>query len=213
MREKFLKQGEYSQKGLTLVEMLIAVFIFLLMMNGVVMLIKYIYRNYGFSMEQGISVNNVQKSLKTMIGDIRGLRRADSGAYAIKSADDFDFVFYSDVDGDGVTEQVHYFLENDSIKKGVSEPSGTPPVYPSSDQVESVLAEHVVNTTSQPLFSYYNEDYPADLVNNPLAVPVSQISQIRMVKTDVRYNLDPNRAPDNIRLESFVALRNLKDNW
>jgi prepilin-type N-terminal cleavage/methylation domain-containing protein len=203
----------FSQRGLTLLEMIIAVFIFLLMMNGVVLLIKYIYRNYGFSMEQGISVNAVQRSLKIMVDDIRGAQQADSGAYALKGADDFDFTFYADVDKDGVTERVHYFFENETIKKGTCEPSGSPSVYPVNDQSVAVLAEHVVNTTGQPLFSYYNVNYPADLVNNPIATPVSQIIQIRMVKTDVRYNLDPNRAPDNIRLESFVTLRNLKDNW
>ena len=120
----------FSQNGLTLLEMIIAVFIFLLMMNGVVLLIKYIYRNYGFSMEQGISVNAVQRSLKIMQDDIRGARQADSGAYALKSADDFDFTFYADVDKDGVTERVHYFLENKSIKKGIRKPSGSPSAYP-----------------------------------------------------------------------------------
>ena len=40
---------------MTVVEMLIAIFIFILMMGGAAYLLAQIYKNYGFAMEQGLS--------------------------------------------------------------------------------------------------------------------------------------------------------------
>ncbi len=201
------------ESGLTLIEMLIAIFIFLMMMTSSVFLLNQIYKRYGFAMEQGISVNETERAMKIMIEEIRRTRQADNGAYPIESADQDDFVFYSNIDGDNVTERIHYYLENEEIKKGVTDPAGTPPVYPAEDQTVSTIAQYVQNTGSEPLFSFYNSDYPQDEINNPLSVPVTQVSDIRLVKIDIFINIDPFRSPDNIRLESFVEMRNLKDNW
>lgn len=202
-----------NNSGMTVIEMLTAMFVFSLIMGGAVYLLSQIYKNYGFSMEQGMSVNSVQHSLKIMVEEIRGACQSDGGAYPIQEADDNDFTFFSDIDEDGITERIHYYKENESIKKGVSRPSGTPAVYPIEDEEVTTISEHVVNTALEPLFLYYNTNYPADQVNNPLSAPVSPLMDIRLVKIDLNFNLDPNRAPDNIRLESFIELRNLKDNW
>lgn len=198
---------------MTLVEMLIAIFIFVMMMTGAVYLLGQIYKNYGFAIEQGMSVNAVQHSLKIMIEEIRGACQSDTGAYPIQMADESSFIFFADIDEDGVRERVHYYKENQSLKKGVSRPSGTPASYPEADENVATISDHIVNTPLQPIFSYYDTNYPVDQVNNPLAAPVSPLAVLRLVKIDIYYNLDPNKAPDNIRLESFVELRNLKDNW
>ncbi len=208
-----MKKNLLSQKGLTLVEMLIAIVIFILMISGSLLIIRYIYYNYGFQMEQGLSLNEAQKGVRTVVENIRVTKQADSGAYAIESADDFDFVFFANIDDDSVTERVHYYLQSGAIKRGVAKPTGLPPAYPVEDDTTTTVADHIVNTAEQPLFYFYDANYPADEVNNPISTPVSDVSQIRLVKIDMFYNLDPNRAPDNIRLESFVEMRNLKDNW
>jgi len=208
-----MKKNFCWKKGMTLVEMLIAMFIFILMMFGSAYLLGQIYKRYGFAMEQGMSTHAVQHSLKIILEELRGIRQSDAGSYPIEEAGDFSFTVFTDADKDGVTERVHYFFENGEIKKGLTEPSGTPPSYPEGDQSIAVIAEHVINTAEQPLFYYFNKNYPVDQVNNPLPAPVSPVSDIRLVKIDIFYNLDPLRAPDNIRLESYVELRNLKDNW
>lgn len=213
MKIRKLARKKYSGSGMTVVEMLIAMFVFVLIMVGSVFLLRQINKRYGFAIEQGVSVNQIQHSLKTMIEEVRKGRVADSGAYAIQSADKFDFVFFADIDNDDATERTHYYLQNGSVKKGVTKSSGTPPAYPSGDQNTVTIANYVQNTSNQPLFYYYNSNYPADQTNNPLATPVTQVNAIRLVKVDIYYNLDPYRSPDNIRLESYVEMRNLKDNW
>lgn len=198
---------------MTVVEMLIAICIFSLLMLSSVYLLGRIYRNYGFAMEQGMAVSGAEHGMKQMIEDIRGLKQSDAGAYPIESADNFDFVFFANIDGDSATERVHYFLENGLIRRGVANPGGTPPSYPAGDETVNTIAEFVANDPEQPVFSYFNTDYPADQTNNPLATPVSPVADTRLVKADMYVNIDPFRAPNNIRLESFVMLRNLKDNW
>lgn len=198
---------------MTLVEMIIAMFIFLLIMFGSMYLLSQIYKRYGFAMEQGMSTNAVQHSLKVILEEIRGIRQSDAGSYPIEEAGDNSFTVFLDIDKDGITEKIHYFFENGEIKKGLTDPIGTPPVYPEGDQSVSVITDSVVNTAEQPLFYYFNGDYPVDQENNPLDAPVSSASDIRMVKIDIFYNIDPFRSPDNVRLESYVELRNLKDNW
>lgn len=198
---------------MTVVEMLIAICIFSLLMLSSVYLLGRIYRNYGFAMEQGMAVSGAEHGMKQMIEDIRGLKQSDAGAYPIESADNFDFVFFANIDGDSATERVHYFLENGLIRRGVANPGGTPPSYPAGDETVNTIAEFVANDPEQPVFSYFNTDYPADQTNNPLATPVSPVADTRLVKVDMYVNIDPFRAPNNIRLESFVMLRNLKDNW
>jgi hypothetical protein len=66
-----------------------------------------------------------------------------------------------------------------------------------------------VNESTQPVFYYYNENYPGDTVNNPIATPIA-IEDARLVRVLLRINIDPIKAPNNVNVESFVDLRNLE---
>ncbi len=200
--------------GMTIVEMVIAMFIFSLIMLGSSFAMSKVYEYYHYSMEQGMSVNLAQQGMKVMIEEMRGARQADSGAYAISFADDDELIIYADYDHDSVVERVHYYLDRNQrvVKKGVRDPSGNPPTYADGDATTTVIANYVVNSQSQPLFKYYNINYPADQQNNPLATP-AQANVVRLAKIEMYINMDPSRTPDNIKLESFVEFRNLKDNW
>ena len=70
------------------------------------------------------------------------------------------------------------------------------------------MANYVVNERDNPIFYYYNGNYPGDTVNNPLATPTSP-GAIRLIRVHLYVNINPIHAPDNINIESFVTLRNL----
>ena len=89
--------------------------------------------------------------------------------------------------------------------------SGAVRTYASGDQQTQTIATHIVNSASDKLFLYYNQDYPADTTNNPLSVSSGDVSQIRMVKITLEMNIDPARTPNNIVAQSFAELRNLSD--
>jgi hypothetical protein len=196
---------------MSLVEMLVAIGIFAIAMEGFTLLFLKSWRSNAFIYEEGVTAAAVSRAVDLAVGDLRRIRQSDAGDYPVKSGSDFELTVFLDTDGDGTTERVRYFLEGTSFKRGVTDPvAGTPVSYPAGDGTVTVLADHIVNTSAQPVFVYYNEDYPGDAANNPLPTPIT-VHKVRLVKVRLLMNIDPAKAPDNISLESFAELRNLKE--
>lgn len=204
--------------GFTLVETLVALTIFSIGMAATVMVFAKTMKSKAYALEMGKSSFVVSRSVGDLIGYLRRTRQSDAGAYPIVSANANDLVVYSDYDKDNRTERLHIYLSNGIVYLGIGKPSATfPKTYPLLDATHDtdtkvVLARQIVNTPSDPMFSYYNKDYPLDTANNPVNVSGgADVSQIRLIKIFLKINIDPNRAPDNIQQESFVELRNLND--
>ena len=203
----------FSQKlkAMTLVEMLVAIGIVLIVMEGFSFLLIRTWETNKFILEEGLASAAVSRSTNKMVIQLRGVQQADNGDYPIVSGDDFDLVFYGDIDDDGVIEKVHYFLDldTDQLKQGVSDPLATNPVtYPAGDSTVTIIANYIVNENTDPAFYYYNANYPSDVVNNPLTTPAT-VGAIQMIRVHLLINIDPIRAPNNVNMESFVDLRNL----
>ncbi len=199
-------------RGLTLVETLVALFIISAGMIGFTLLLSSTWKSNKFIIETGISAIKVNRASAEIINNLRKVRQADNGDYPVESGDDFDIQVYLDIDNDGMTERVHYWLDavNDRLMRGVREPSATnPPTYAAGDGTTSVIADYIVNEAAQPIFYFYNENYPGDTVNNPIVTPIA-VEDVRLVRVLLRVNIDPIRAPNNINVESFVDLRNLE---
>lgn len=200
-------------KAMTLVELMVAIAVVLISMEGFTYLFLKTWDTNKFIIEEGMASTAASRATNKIVIQLRAVQQGDNGDYPIESADDFDLVFYCDVDNDGAAERVHYFLDdiNDQLKLGVSDPLATNPVtYPAGDTTVSVVANYIVNEASNPIFFYYNENYPGDTVNNPLATP-SSVGDIQMIQVHLYVNINPVHAPDNINIESFVDLRNLHD--
>jgi prepilin-type N-terminal cleavage/methylation domain-containing protein len=198
--------------GMTLIEMMIAIAIIGIGMEGFTLLFSNTWRNNSYTLEMGQSSLAVSQGLNKIVNYIRGTRQADNGAYPIKSANDNDLVLYSDYNKDGITERLHFYKNGQNVLMGITDPSGTIPVsYQSSDQQVATIASHIVNTASEPIFYYFDKDFGGDeSANPPLSTPAN-ISDIRIVKIHLKININPNRAPDNIEMQSFVEMRNLND--
>jgi len=199
---------------MSLVEMMVAIAILILIMGGFTMLASKSWKMKSFILESGQTSSLISKAIDILTDDLRKVRQADNGDYAIKSGDNFSLTVYLDEDKDGKTERVHYYLDGQILKKGITKPSaGMPPTYPSGDQRVQDIANYVMNTTSQPIFYYYNKDYPGDTTNNPLAVaPALAVDQVKLVRVHLWINIKPLTAPDNINFETFIDLRNLNEN-
>lgn len=192
-------------------EVMVAIAIMLIAMEGFTLLFLKSWDTNKFILEEGMASAAASRATGKIVSQLRSVRQADNGDYPIESADDFDFKAYLDIDKDGVTERVHYFLDQatDQLKVGVTDPvAGTPVSYPAADDTVSILANYVVNESTNPVFYYFNQNYPGDTVNNPIATPAA-IDQIRLVQVHLFVNINPVHAPDNINIESFADLRNL----
>lgn len=206
-----MKQKKGAMKGMSFVEMIMAIAILLIGMEAMTVLFLRSFDNNKFILEMGNASFLASRGVSKVVSEIRKTRQADNGDYPVESGDDFDLKLYIDIDKDNTTERVHYYLLDNALYRGITDPvAGLPITYPSGDGTTELIAGSIANTASDPIFYYYNDDYPADLVNNPLGTPVS-ISDVRMIKVHLMVNIDPLHAPDYINIESFAELRNLND--
>jgi prepilin-type N-terminal cleavage/methylation domain-containing protein len=200
-----------GRSGLTLVETLVAIAIFAIGMEGFTLLFLSAWKNNAYTLEMGQSSMAVSQGVNTLKDYLRSVRQADNGAYPIKLADDNELVVYTDYDRDGVVERVHIYKNNQDILMGVTNPTETMPKnYPSGDEETFMLANKIVNTEMEPIFYYYDKSYAGGLTQTHLATPAS-VAEVRLLKIHFKINIDPNRAPDNIELQTFVEMRNLND--
>ena len=100
-----------NRKGFTLIETLVAIAVFALAMGAVSGLIVSLYRTQSFALQQSQAVNEARKGIEQMIKEIREANKGDDGAYIIEKAENYEFIFYSDIDKDEEVERVRYFLK------------------------------------------------------------------------------------------------------
>lgn len=202
-----MKKRRNTQKGLTIVETVMGISIFVLIMMSLTLFSRNIWF-YSTFISGGLENNNAaRQTTKIMTAEIRTASTADTGAYTIALANSTTFTFYSDTDGDGLKEKIRYFLSGTEIKRGSIKPAGSPLSYNSADEKISTMVRYVSNSS---IFSYYDENY--DGTTSALSSPVS-IPLIRLVKITITIdNRDPNRPPAPVTFSTQVSLRNLKDN-
>jgi len=102
--------GEFKEKGFTLIETMVAIVVFALTMGVITAFIISSYRNYGYTKDQSVAINEARKGIEIMVKEIRQARQGEDGSYSIEKADDKELIFYSDIDNDGKVERVRYFL-------------------------------------------------------------------------------------------------------
>ncbi|KKQ53179.1 MAG: hypothetical protein US70_C0005G0013 [Parcubacteria group bacterium GW2011_GWD2_38_11] len=211
-RKTFFKKSLSSvRQGFTLVETIIAIALFLLGTQATVLVFAKTMKNKAYTLEMGKSSFIVSRSMGDLTQYLRRARQSDAGSYPIVSADDNDLVVYSDYNKDGDTERLHIYLEDNKVFMGIRNPSESFPVtYDPDDGEIFQLADHIINSTTDKMFSYYDSAYTGDPTDPPVNTP-ADVSEIRLVKIFLKINIDPDRAPDNIQQETFVELRNLND--
>jgi prepilin-type N-terminal cleavage/methylation domain-containing protein len=203
-----MKNKFFLKRGFTLVETFVALSIFTIGISATFVVFAKTIKNKAYVLEMGKSSFIVSRSISDLTQYLRRSRQSDGGSYPIVSADDNDLVVYSDYNKDGKTERLHIYLTGGKIYLGIRTPSASfPPTYAAGDETTTELAKQIVNTASDPMFTYYDGEYPGtSAVDTP-----ADVSEIRLIKIFLKINIDPNRAPDNIHQETFVELRNLND--
>ena len=149
--------------------------------------------------------------IRPMADEIRSASPSNLGAYPIVQAGTSTFTFYSDINNDGLKEEISYFISGNSLKKSVIVPSGNPYVYnPASQSVTTVVA-NLANSSSStmPVFQYYDDSYTG--TSSPLAQPVSALS-VRLVQIEFAIAADANRGLTPRIVTTQVEIRDLKDN-
>lgn len=199
-----------KRNGFTLIELLIASSLSLIVIAALGGLIIILGENRVSVFQNYAKVEQTNSSLTSIIREVRNVNQGENGSYALVRAEDQEFIFYTDYDFDGQAERVRYTMIDTNLEKGVTEPSGFPFIYDTSNEKTRIIATNVQNQ-DEPIFYYYNGDWPGDTTNNPLPTP-SRLSDTKVMRILLKLNDSPNDPENDFVLESYVQLRNLKQN-
>jgi len=195
-----------NSMGVTLIETLVAMSIFVVIILVINYSLVSFYRYNSYALEQSSAIDSAQRGIEPTINNIREVTYSDEGAYPIINAAVNSFSFYSDVDTDNNIEKVRLFLDNGIFKKGITESAGDPRTYDSQPENIFTLSENVRNVEENVnIFTYYDN-------TGTEIIDLSNISNITFVTMNVVVNVNPDRAPNNFTLRTSAALRNLKSN-
>lgn len=200
------------KKAFSLIEIIVALSIFVLLFLIIGGFFKGTFEQSRVIREQINATYNAERISNSIIKLIRELRDGQDGSFPIYKADDFELSFFADIDLDGDVEKVRFFLDQGVLKQGVIDPQGFPPEYIDSNEIIKKLAYYVVNTQSDPIFYYYNGNWPKDQIGNPLVTPASR-KDIKLIRINFLIDVDLSRIPVPSEVETVVYLRNLKDNY
>lgn len=194
-----------SNKGFTLVEVLITLAIFAGIAFIIGTFMKTIF-DYQLLFTQQLSAQQeIENTFATMIPEVRSMTPSALGGYPIGQAATSSLTFYVDIEGDGGVDQIRYFLSGTTLKKGVTRPAGNPLTYVGSGEIVTDMAHNVV--VGDPIFTYYDASFTGS--EPAMSIPVA-ISSIRLVRVSLTLK-DPNKtAPLSASIE--IVPRNLRTN-
>lgn len=190
--------------GFTLVETVVVIAITALISITLGSLLSYFYKTNAYTLEQTAAVGQARKGVESAMTNLREASYGSDGSYPIASAATSSITFYANIDNDLYVERVTYILINKTFYRTIAEPSGNPLSYANATVSTSTIATSVINATSTPIFTYFDE------AGAQLSSPVN-ISNITSIKTTVIVDVNVNRAPVAFTLTGGATLRNLQD--
>ncbi len=194
-----------NQNGLTLMEVMVVVAITVTVIAiGSEFLIQGIKMKI-LGQEQDEAVYNARQILNEIGQEIREAHTSDCGDYLLDTVSAQELSFYSDIDNDSVTEKIRYFIDNNTLVKGIIKPSGSPLQYLSTNESTSTVAKYI-NNQSEAVFTYFDED------GNEITNPSTNKHDIRLIHIFLKIDVNPNNTPPAYNLISDVQIRNLKNN-
>lgn len=196
-----------NKAGFTLIEMLFVILIMALVGGSLYSAQKNFFSTNEYLKRSLLAEDDTRKLLKYMVSEIRAARQSSTGTYAIESVSASSFIFYSDINGDGKTERIRYFLDGNILKKGVVVPAGDPLSYNLSKEIFSNAAVNVISDSQ--IFSYYGENYNGS--GDSLPSPVNVIA-VRLIKINIPVDLDNTAKTATFNITGQVSIRSLKDN-
>ena len=198
-----------DNRGMTLVEVIIAMSIFSLVIATVVEIFLVSTRSKNIVFEQLEVQGQARKAVHDFIGEARAMRYSSAGAYPLQNASTTEIIFYTNINADNIVERVRYFYVTNTLKRGTIEPSGNPLVYMTSTEKITTIVNNVTNGVS-PVFYYYDEDYTS-VSSTPLAQPVD-VTKARIIEMRLIIDKNPLLSPVPFAIQGQTAIRNLKTN-
>ena len=200
-----------KHKGFTLLEFLFAMAIATVIIVIITTFAKDIITLNSSAQSSMTGVLESRKILSVVVSELRSATPSALGSYPVETASTSTITFFADMNADGIADRVRYFvdLETNRLKRGVEVAIGEPRTHDIETQTSSTLITNISNSTSTPLFDYYDSNYSG--TSTSMSLPIS-VPSVRLIKITIVVDEDPNRFPEPSILSSQAVLRNLKDN-
>ena len=198
-----------KHKGVTLIELLIGTALSAIIIGSIVTIQMTMSDTQHILNNNSRSFNEANIAIQAITRELRNARPAATGAYPLELADDQEILFYANIDDDTEPEKIRYFLNGNTLNRGIINPTGQPPVYIEEEKINLVIPDITNGLT--PIFTYYNGNWPTDTTNNPLPSP-ARLLDTKMVIVNIYLNPQSDRPEGEYHLESSAQIRNLKTN-
>lgn len=202
--EQYCNHKLKFMKGFTLLEIIIAIGIF----SAILVVVSFfgldVYDFGIFLGENLTSQQELQLTLRVMTSEIRAMSQSVEGSYPIELASENSIIFYSDGDGDGFAERIHYFLDGSIFKKGIIKPTGNPLSYSGSENVGEVV--HNIYAPAGNIFAYYDNSYNGTQVE--LSFPIN-IPIVQLIKVNLTVDPNPLDPSSRVNFSNAINIRNL----
>jgi len=196
-----------AQKGMTLVEMIIAISIYTVLMLAIISSTTTFYRYNAYALEQANEVDNARRGVTQWNRDVKEMTTGEDGTWPMAISGEHRLGYYSDTDRDDSVEYVEYILTSTTLRKFTYNPIGSPATYDlTTPDTEEILSEYVQNRNQATSTFFYYDNNGAQLAST------SPVINVRYIQMQVIVNIDPDRNPGEFMLRSSLAPRNLKDN-
>ncbi|MEA3273533.1 MAG: hypothetical protein U9Q72_02990 [Patescibacteria group bacterium] len=205
MKSKNIKIG---QQGMTLVEALVAICLFAVASALVASFIIFSFKSHLRINEEALATDKVNLNIQHLVEELRKMRTGENGSFPVELASPNEIIFYADINKDGLTEKINYFLQNNNLMKSVIVPTGEPLGYPAENAKITKLAEAVANNEETPMFKYLGIDPLGGGENIELSQP-TDLFRVRLITISLIVEIGDT---DRQRIVgSKVMLRNLRE--
>ena len=169
---------------------------------GLLLMISYFYRSNAYLIEATSATESASEGIVVTLESLREATYGEDGSYPLAAAATSSVTFYADLDLDDSVERVRFYVENGTLYRALTEPSGNPPSYSLTPTV-TIIAPYVKNGTSTPAFRYFDR-------NGVELTGTVDIAAVRTVRTRFEVDINPQRAPNVVSFEGAATLRNVR---
>lgn len=198
-----------QQTGFTLIELVIAIFLFSLIAYGIIFLTSNIFTSAKGQTSLLADTDQARKLVFQIVGELRNATYGSDGGYPLNSAQDQQLVFYSNVNTDIYPERIRYYVQNNKLYKGVTNWNGS--IYNLATEQVTLVQNDLANGAN-PVFYYYSDSYTGSSTQSALSQPVN-IPQVKYIKINLQLiNVAGGTKSGVYVVSSGASFRNLKTN-
>ncbi|TET53432.1 MAG: hypothetical protein E3J54_04255 [Actinobacteria bacterium] len=195
---KLLKRLYKNNQGIALSEIMVATAILSVLVVGIANI--FISGQQSFYYVEGFTKNmqEVRFASDQVSRDLRS-------TIEVLAASETMFEFNGDYDGDGTSDRLKYDLVSGTLNRNLLNSDG-------STRSTLAAAQGVINSASQPLFKYYDQDGNEVADTNPSDGIPDDLSLIKLVEFNISVDKDTSKSPNRgTNIYTRVQLRNLHE--